>query len=848
MSREYLLVTSGPAEGARLTLDGDVLLGRVGDVPRLSDDSGLSRRHARVARGPADAISVTDLGSVNGTYVNGERIAAPQPLRPGDVIAIGSSTFQLCADEYPSRAPAGGGATILHGGERIALEQGGVTIGRAADNALTIADAGVSNHHARIDAGPQGHYVTDLGSRNGIYVNGEHVQGASRWLASGDTLVVGGSSLRYLAGEGTRLGHQQQQQPAGPAQPIAAPAGGRLTIGRDPSNDLALDDVNVSRFHAELVAVPGGYELRDLGSRNGTRVDGQLVSLAPLRIGSEIGIGAFRLLFDGDGFRPRDDRGGLRVDVHEVSMRVGQKVILEPTSISIAPGEFVAVIGESGSGKTTLIKTIAGVTQPTGGVVTLGGDPVATRLPEIGYVPQDEIVHAGLTVREALTYAARLRLPQDTSRVEIEDAVERVLAELGLGQHADTLVRSLSGGQRKRAGVGTEIVGQPGLVVLDEPTSGLDPGLETRLMQLMRELTRSGRAVITVTHATKNVDLCDKVAIMGRGGVLCFFGSPTEALRHFGVEHFDEIYFALENSDAAQWRARWQQSPAYAPPAVQPAPWADGWEGPARRRNPLLPQVPLLAGRAVKIMRRDTRNLAMMLGQVPLLAAGTLALYSNSDILNPRPEDPIQASQAIFVVLTAALWFGCLAAVREIVRERAVLERERAVGVRVGAYLLAKIVVLCTLVVCQTLVLSAIVFSLRPGATSVLMITFVVLTGIVGVAMGLLTSALARNENQTTSMLPVVLLSQLLFAGAIVPVKALGGAAVITVLVFERWSLQGALGAADFEARFVGFPEQPYGRDYLTLSPYVPLAILVGSIIVMFLIVLWRLTRPARQS
>ena len=217
------------------------------------------------------------------------------------------------------------------------------------------------------------------------------------------------------------------------------------------------------------------------------------------------------------------------------------------TTLSVEPNELVVVIGESGSGKSTLIKALAGVSRPSGGAVTVSGEPVASRLTDIGYVPQDEIVHPGLTVREALRYAARLRLPRDATDGDVDESVQRVMAELSLAEHAGTRIGSLSGGQRKRAGVATELLNRPSLLFLDEPTTGLDPGLESRLMRLLRDLADESRAVVVVTHATKNLRLCDRLVVMGRGGRLCFEGTPDEALEFFGVEDFDEIYTALDD-------------------------------------------------------------------------------------------------------------------------------------------------------------------------------------------------------------------------------------------------------------------------------------------------------------
>ena len=205
-------------------------------------------------------------------------------------------------------------------------------------------------------------------------------------------------------------------------------------------------------------------------------------------------------------------------------------MILNSASIAIEPGEFIAIIGESGSGKTTLLRALAGVVSPSKGRVTVNGEGIGTRLTDIGYVPQDEIVHPRLKVAEALYYAAALRLPRDSSQADIEKAVGRVLGELSLEERADVRIGALSGGQRKRVGVASELLNRPSLLFLDEPTTGLDPGLETRMMQLFRDLAETGeRAVAIVTHATKNLDLADRVCVMGQGGELTFLGPPEDA-------------------------------------------------------------------------------------------------------------------------------------------------------------------------------------------------------------------------------------------------------------------------------------------------------------------------------
>ena len=139
----------------------------------------------------------------------------------------------------------------------------------------------------------------------------------------------------------------------------------------------------------------------------------------------------------------------------------------------------------------------------------------------------------------------------------------RVMDELALTEHADTRVDALSGGQRKRVGVGVELVSRPSLLFLDEPTSGLDPGLETRTMELLRELADNGRGVAVVTHATTNLGICDKLVVMGRGGILTFMGSPDDALRVLrGRALRRHLRRARRHARAAEWSRRFGETAA----------------------------------------------------------------------------------------------------------------------------------------------------------------------------------------------------------------------------------------------------------------------------------------------
>lgn len=687
--------------------------------------------------------------------------------------------------------------TIRINGRDTPIGSGGVIVGRGDDCDIQLDSKRASRHHARIFVDGSGCWVEDLGSMNGTRVGNEAVQGSPRLLANGDHVLIGEFDLMVLAGEKTHFEASAGDEPAVPVGEITSVelANAPLTIGRDPSNVLVLDDPNVSRFHAVVTRTAAGVVLRDLSSRNGTRVGGQLVSRATLSPGAEIAVGAYRLTFTGAELIPRDDRSALRLVSQGVAMQVGKTLLLAPTSLTVEPGELVAIIGESGAGKTTLLKALAGITPPTAGVVLVNGEPIATRLTDVGYVPQDDIVHRLLTVREALGYAAALRLPPDTSAQEIDAAVSRVLTELDLEAHADTLVKNVSGGQRKRVGVAVELLSRPGILFLDEPATGLDPGLEKRLMELLHRLSRDSRPIVTITHSTKQLHLCDKLAVMARGGVLVFYGNPSDALEFFGVEEYDDIYQALDEHPVEHWNRDPELDPTTRAAPAQPG----AERRPSRQRQPaVLPQALVLARRYRTLLLRDRRNLAILLGQVPLLAL-LIAIGFDSRAFAPTGT-LINAPTILFVTTITAMWLGSIAAAREIVKERSVFLRERAVGVSVSAYVISKVAVLSVLCLAQTAILTAVLFGLRPlfAAASAYGAVFIILllTSFAAVCMGLLVSTIARSEDQSTSFIPLILIPQLLFGGSLIPLAGKSLAIkVIAALMVSRWAFAG-LGSA----------------------------------------------------
>ena len=240
--------------------------------------------------------------------------------------------------------------------------------------------------------------------------------------------------------------------------------------------------------------------------------------------------------------------GPLRVE--NVGVSAGGTRILEMVDLTLHPGEMCALIGPSGAGKSTLIKALLGLRNPDQGSVMMGSLPV-TELGPVGYVPQDDALHRGLTVRRELAYAAELRMPE-ASTEERQSRIAEVLDQVDLGDRAGIRIRRLSGGQRKRVSLALELLTGPPLLILDEPTSGLDPGLEARTMKLLSQVARTGRIVLVATHAMESIELAEALCVLV-GGHVAFFGPPPKALSYFRVDRYAELFRQLEKQSPSSW-------------------------------------------------------------------------------------------------------------------------------------------------------------------------------------------------------------------------------------------------------------------------------------------------------
>ncbi|MFF9088402.1 FHA domain-containing protein [Streptomyces sp. NPDC014991] len=696
-------------------------------------------------------------------------------------------------------------------------------VGRDPLSDIVLDDARVSWHHAVLRA-DDGHWIlADEHSTNGTYADGRRIQECG--IRPGDEIRFGNPA------DGPRAHLVRPPQPH-PDRPSAVslpeltgtfrrPASVRplperaIRIGRSPDNDQIVQDLIVSRRHAELRALADGtYEIADLGSHNGTYLNGRRVTRAPVLPGDIIGIGHSAFSLVGGELQEYVDTGEVSLDVQDLTVTVdrGRKVLLDNVSFPVGEKCLLAVVGPSGAGKSTLLGALTGQRPADRGTVLYDGRDLYRDYAElrqrIGLVPQDDILHPQLTVRAALGYAAELRFPEDTARSERHARVDEVMRELGLEQRADQPVHSLSGGQRKRVSVALELLTKPSLLFLDEPTSGLDPGMDRSVMRMLRDLADDGRTVIVVTHSVLSLDICDRLLVLAPGGRVAYYGPPDETLAFFGTDQWPEAFEAFDRDPDRDWAREYRESPLHRrytseataqPHHPGPAPLTPS---PPPRPRSRSAQLGTLIRRYTAVLSADRTFLFVMIA-LPFVMGAMARALGQGDLTRDT------ATNVLLILCVGAVLTGAANAVRELVKERVVYRRERAVGLSRSAYLMSKVVVLGTVTVAQAVVLTLVallgVGLNAPGDSGVLLpplaeiILAVALLAFTAMMLGLVVSALVPKEEVTMPLLVLLAIVQVVFCGAMLHLNGTPGLGQLSWLVPSRWAfgaMAGTLGIA----------------------------------------------------
>jgi ABC-type multidrug transport system ATPase subunit len=746
-------------------------------------------------------------------------------------------------------------------------------VGRDPQSDIVVDEPRVSWRHASLRLEHDRWLLEDVGSTNGTFAGPQRVQrveitGACQVrLGHPDSGPVVSCSIAAAPG-----GHGTAAASAAVLQPARNPATGErapsvimrlparvLRIGRADDNGVVVSDLSVSRHHAELrKAAEGGYEIVDLGSHNGTYLNGQRITAAAVSESDVIGIGLATFRLVGGELQQFIDTGDISLSARGLTVRLpGGKVILDDVSFPLGERCLLGVIGPSGAGKSTLLGALTGTRPATEGSVLYDGRDLYADYDElrhrIGLVPQENILHTQLSARRALRYAAELRFPRDTSAAERERRIGEVLGELSLTVHADTRASSLSGGQQKRVNVALELLTKPSLLFLDEPTSGLDPGLDMSVMEMMSGLARDGRTVIVVTHSVANLNACDRLLVLVPGGKVAYFGPPDDGLRHFGQPGWAQVFRAFEAEPDRDWAGEYRRSALraqYVTAAAQAgrsaAAAVRAVPPPPRSRNRLA-QLSTLARRYLAVIAAD-RNYVAVLVLLPIILGGLIrAVPDPGGLAGPNN---VNAQPVLLILVMGACLTGVANAVRELVKERAIYTRERAAGLSAGAYLWSKLVVLGLISALQAVVLVLLGVAGRPPApqgaflTSLPLVEIVLAMAVLAVAamtVGLLISALVNSSDKTMPLLVVAVLVQVVLSGGVFPLNGKAGLEQFSWLSPSRWGFAAMASTSSLNQispATAGFKPDPLWKH----NPYIWLLDMAMQVVLMagFIWLTWR--------
>jgi ABC-type multidrug transport system ATPase subunit len=805
------------------------VIGRAPDCDLVVNSADVSARHCCLTE-TEQGFVLEDLKSTNGTFIDGTRITRAR-VAPGQRVTLGASVLM----PWPNLAGSEPAPTVVAAARpqgqvpSTATLSAVITVGRAADNNVVLDYPMVSQHHARITVVNGRARIEDLGSTNGTALSHPERRIKQADLGPDDVVFFGSLRVpvaRLLSGK-LALGEQPHLN--------VSFRGQSMVFGRDPTCEQVLNYPMVSRRHARLSRIKDKLILEDLGSTNGTFANGKRVQRpVPVKGGDVISIGSFTFTLTSEGnLEKRDERGNLTLEANGITVEVPGKRLIENISLTIFPSEFVGLMGPSGAGKTTLMNALNGYTPPTAGEVLLNGQSVyahyAQFAPRLGYVPQDDVIHRDLTVGQALYYSARLRLPPDFRNADIQARIGEVLRQLGLEGTEEVLIGSpekkgISGGQRKRVNLAMELLTDPLVLFLDEPTSGLSSEDALMVMKVLRGLADAGKTILLTIHqpSLEVYRLMDNLVLVARdpgapgAGKLVYYGPAYPDAVHFfnpdglpgarpGVDPSpDEVLRGLAKRPTAEWEQRYAASRYRQQYVTERANQHPTTLSAARSATPTRlfewSQWWTLVCRCLAIKVKDTWNSTILMAQAPIIAILIVLVFSNQGgqkVTDVKSWQEVAGSLGapLFLLVLAALWFGCSNAVREIVGEWAVYRRERMVNLQIPSYVASKFTVLSGLCLVQCLVLLTIAYwgcGLQGPWLGMFLLLFLV--SLVGVAMGLMVSALARTSEVAIALVPLLLLPKVILGGVMMPVHKMPGFPwVISHVMASRWAYEGLL-------------------------------------------------------
>ncbi len=681
--------------------------------------------------------------------------------------------------------------------KKIAFQRGehvAITIGKTGQRVdVELNSSLISRQHGQLIFTSEGElFYVDLGSTNGSFYNQNRIQPNVRQsLNIGDKLQLTKDGEFYI-----KVVHPDEKVKV--AVSVDAPKQNLeqtdiidkfkktnvIIIGRAAECDVQLNSASISRSHCQIERLSNGsYELKDLGSTNGTYVNGQKVrGSKKISENDQIIVGRYILSLRGKA-RNLGDETAIRLD-GVVKQYPNGYTGLHETSISIPSKSLLAVMGPSGCGKSTLLKALCGEAPPSRGKVFLFEQELVSNYEylktQIGYVPQDDIVHKELTVSQSLFFAAKLRLESPTAE-QISVKVEQVLKDLNIIHIKDNLVSKISGGQRKRVSIAVEMLTDPLILFLDEPTSPLDPQTIEEFLGILKTLADRGTTVVMVTHKPEDLDYMDEVIFMAEGGHMVYYGDAQKYQDYFNVKNPVKAYMSITGSEKENWINKFKKA--------NPTKGNSGTATQDIRKhsnaNPFS-QWYWLTARALRIKMNDRSNAAFLIFQAPIIAALICLIFAEISLAVP------------FLMAISAVWFGVNNSAREIVSELPIYTRERMFNISLTPYILSKITVFSILSVIQSalfvLIISLKYSSGEPTFTEPLMaFVWMFILSTSATLLGLVLSALMSSTEKVMTVVPMVLIPQILLAGFVAKISN-PVVEYLSYLTLSRWGTEGFTG------------------------------------------------------
>lgn len=727
---------------------------------------------------------------------------------------------------------------------KIAIQtdlSGVITIGRTGFGAvIDLDETYISRKHTAIWVEEHKYLlVKDLDSTGGTYVNGIRI--TEKRLQHDDVITLGANNdtysivVSFVSPASAVYRTEWVQPPADSDVPqgmevhtpsttndftsdlaILLESKNELIIGRSKEADIRLPQLTITRRHAQITKYSDGrITVKDLGSRNGTFVNGKRIESETLITDrDDINIGAYKFKLR----RPAEDIRRKNAIIAEGISRMvnnGKQTILHDVSFKIPAQQFVAVMGPSGCGKSTLLKALNGDAPATKGKVFVHGLELYENYDYLkrlmGYVPQDDIVHRELSVEQSLFYAAKLRLLSDVSNEDIAQKITEVLGNLNINdpEIRQRKVGELSGGQRKRVSIAVELLTDPSILFLDEPTSPLDPETIEEFLMCLKNLTQKGTTILMVTHKPDDLYYVDNVLFLSKGGYLTYYGNKSAYLAFFDAKNVIEVYSKNGSLQKGRsWSERWnEQNPSSGivhqnNKAVE-----------KQRSEPFFKQLFWLTARYFHIKLSDPVNTLILMAQAPIIAALVGLIFDELEL------------SVLFFVTISAIWFGTNNAAKEIVGELAIFRRERMFNLRLMPYLLSKIIVLSCFAFLQVVVFIGIVY-FTVGNDVVFLVNYWQYVGVMfllafsATLLGLLVSVLVNNTEKVMTVIPIVLIPQIILSGVITKIPEKSVVEVVSYSMFSRWGTE-ALGYVQDSIRtyYMAPPLPSLSRDSLSVAP-----------------------------